>query len=329
MTILSIFGEAKPSRHVLLTGPESSLNDYIARSYCHEPQFKNDELVEIDCEQTGLTGLLTALTESSLFSPQKLILVRQPYFLTSKVPKSDQKNIKKLQRIFANLSELTDAIVLVANYDRLDQRRKLTKEIKSGCVVVSTKVKPYQLTAFFRRLSQQEGVKFSPAALKLLLQRSDQVLSTALANYQKLKEIKQGQEISEELVRQNIDLTLAQNIFAILEKCLAGNIKQGIERLDDQLQEGVNPVQILAAFASQLEFQLCVKTLAQRGRSEMEITKQLNAHPYRIKLALNSHYRLVRLRYLLSRVIDLDFAYKNGTYQDPIFLRDFVLGLHK
>ncbi|MCH3906453.1 MAG: DNA polymerase III subunit delta [Lactobacillus sp.] len=327
MTILSVFGQEKPSRAVLITGPEALLNDYIARAYCHEPQFKDDDLVQVDCEQDGLDELLAALMENSLFSPQKLILVKNPYFLTSKVPQKDQAKVKQLQQIFANLPELTDALVIVASYERIDQRRKITKLLKKYCLFVSTAVKPYQLGDFFKKLSKQEGVPFEPGALKLLLERSDQVMATALGNYAKLKAICNGQVITQAMVRQNIDRSLAQNVFAILEKALAGQVEQAVMRLDDQLREGVAPAAILAVFASQLEFQVCVKTLAQRGRSEMEITKQLNAHPYRIKLALRSRTNLTRLRRLLREVIELDFRYKNGTYQDSIFLKTWVLGI--
>ncbi|MCI1290007.1 MAG: DNA polymerase III subunit delta [Lactobacillus sp.] len=327
MTILSVFGQAKPSRAVLITGPEALLNDYVASAYCHEPQFKNDDLVQVDCEQDGLDELLAALMENSLFSPQKLILVKNPYFLTSKIPQKDQAKVKRLQQIFANLPQLTDALVMVASYDRLDQRRKITKLLKKYCLLVSTAIKPYQLGDFFKKLSQQEGVQFESGALKLLLERSDQVLATALNNYCKLKYICDGQKITQNLVRQNIDRSLAQNIFAILEKSLNGQVEQGVMRLEDQLREGVSPAAILAVFASQLEFQVCVRTLAQRGRSEMEITKQLAAHPYRVKLALRERANLTKLRHLLQGVIELDFNYKNGTYQDPIFLKSWLLGI--
>lgn len=327
MTILSVFGQDQPSRAVLITGPAALLNDYVARTYCHEPQFKDDDLVQIDCEQDGLDELLAALMENSLFSPQKLILVKNPYFLTSKISPKDQPKIKQLQQIFANLPALSDALVTVASYERLDQRRKLTKLLKKYCLLVSTNVKPYQLGGFFKKLSRQEGIQFEPGALKLLLARSDQVLATALNNYCKLKSICGGKTISQNMVRQNIDRSLAQNIFAILEKSLHGQVEQGLMRLDDQLREGVSPSAILAVFASQLEFQICVQTLAQRGRSEMEITKQLNAHPYRIKLALRGKTSLVKLRHLLQEVIELDFGYKNGTYQDPVFLKSWLLGI--
>ncbi len=323
--ILSVFNKKPLPQAVVFLGPHALLNDYLAKFYASQAQFKDCDLQTIDCQEDGLGALLAALTESSLFSAQKLLIIKNPFFLTSKVPATEKKNVKELQTIFEHLQELTDALVFVADYEKLDQRKKLTKLLKQGAEIVDLRVKPYQTGDLLGELAKLEGYSFEPGAFKLLLERSDQVLETALGNYNTLKAITAGKTISKQTVSEHIDLSLAQNVFAILEDDLHHNYQAALHRLDDQLRQGQSPVGLLAVFASQLELLVTVKTLAQRGRSPEQITQDLGIHPYRVKLALRNRSALSQLKHMLLEAIELDYGYKTGRYTSALFLQNFLL----
>ena len=161
--------------------------------------------------------------------------------------------------------------------------------------------------------------------MQLLIERSDQVIDTILSNYSKLKVIAEDKKITEKAVDQNIDLSLAQNVFSILDSALTGDYKIAIQRLDDQLKEGSNPIQLLAVFENQIELLLVVKILAKRGRTETQIVKELGVHPYRVKLALQNKISVNKLKQMLEQTIELDYKYKNGTYREDNFLKMFIL----
>ena len=134
-----------------------------------------------------------------------------------------------------------------------------------------------------------------------------------------------GVEITEKSVIQNVDLSLAQNIFAILDAALNKNYQEATDRLNNQLREGATPIQLLAVFENQLELILVVKILAQRQRSESQIVKELGVHPYRVKLAMKNKLAINKLEKLLDDAIKLEFNYKNGNYHEDNFLKLFVL----
>ena len=73
--------------------------------------------------------------------------------------------------------------------------------------------------------------------MQLLVERSDQVMDTILSNYSKLKIVAQNQKITEKMVAENIELSLAQNVFEILEAAFNGNYQQALTRLENQLRE--------------------------------------------------------------------------------------------
>lgn len=326
MTLLSLFKNTNNNNpHTLIWGADDFLNDYLVRSYAKEDRFKDLEHVTVDCESDGLDELIASLTESSLFSEQKFIVVKNPFFLTAKVSKKLQKQIDDLQKIFENLADLEDVVVIVASYEKIDRRKKMTKTVLKQFNVVEPQIRPYEVASTTKALIKDEGYIITQSALQLLIERSDQVIDTILSNYQKLKMVATDNKITEKSVMQNVDLSLAQNIFAILESALDKNYREAVERLDNQLREGTNPIQLLAVFENQLELILVVKILAQRGRSEPQIVKELGVHPYRVKLALRNRLKIDKLENLLRDAIDLEFKYKNGTYREDNFLKLFIL----
>lgn len=328
MTLLSLFKNTNNNNpHTLIWGADDFLNDYLVRSYAKEDRFKDLEHVTVDCESDGLDELIASLTESSLFSEQKFIVVKNPFFLTAKVSKKLQKQIDDLQKIFENLADLEDVVVIVASYEKIDRRKKLTKTVLKQFNVVEPQIRPYKVASTTKALIKDEGYIITQSALQLLIERSDQVIDTILSNYQKLKMVATDNKITEKSVMQNVDLSLAQNIFAILESALDKNYREAVERLDNQLREGTNPIQLLAVFENQLELILVVKILAQRGRSEPQIVKELGVHPYRVKLALRNRLKIDKLENLLRDAIDLEFKYKNGTYREDNFLKLFILNV--
>lgn len=328
MTLLSLFKNTNNNNpHTLIWGADDFLNDYFVRSYAKEDRFKDLEHVTVDCESDGLDELIASLTESSLFSEQKFIVVKNPFFLTAKVSKKLQKQIDDLQKIFENLADLEDVVVIVASYEKIDRRKKLTKTVLKQFNVVEPQIRPYEVASTTKALIKDEGYIITQSALQLLIERSDQVIDTILSNYQKLKMVATDNKITEKSVMQNVDLSLAQNIFAILESALDKNYREAVERLDNQLREGTNPIQLLAVFENQLELILVVKILAQRGRSEPQIVKELGVHPYRVKLALRNRLKIDKLENLLRDAIDLEFKYKNGTYREDNFLKLFILNV--
>ncbi len=85
MTLLSLFKNTNrnDNLHALVWGEDDFLNDYLVNSYAKEEQFKDYEHIVVDCESDGLDELIADLTESSLFSEQKLIVIKNPFFFDS------------------------------------------------------------------------------------------------------------------------------------------------------------------------------------------------------------------------------------------------------
>jgi DNA polymerase-3 subunit delta len=327
MTLISLFKQTNPKNaNLLIQGPDSFFNDYLVRNYLNQKKFSGLDQVIVDCLEDGLDELMATLTESSLFSSQKMVVVKNPFFLMAKVPQKYKKKIEKLTKIIEHLDDLEDIVIFVANYEKIDRRKKVSKFLLEHVNVVETSLKPYEVSGVIKAISKEEGYQITNMALQILMQRSDQVLDAALSNYLKLKNIVgEDKKITETLINENIDRSLSENIFEILTAAFNKNYQEATQRLDDHLRDGASAIQLLTIFESQIEFLTCVKVLQNRRWSKDQITKELKVNPYRVKLAMENKVSLNKLASLLKQAIELDFRYKNGTYHGDEFLKLFLL----
>lgn len=324
--LIQIFKNTNPQNlNTLIQGADAQLNDILAADLLKKDGFAEFEKVVVDCENDGLDNLIATLTESSLFSMQKIVLIKNPFFLTSKSPAKFKKLVDKLQIIFENLSSLTDIIIIEANYEKLDKRKKISKLVKSHFNVIDTSFKSYEIERIVNSILKQQGYEITTNALHLLIDRSDHVMDTILSNIDKLKIIAVDNKITEKFVLENIDISLAQNVFEILTQAMNQNYQESIQRLNDCLNAGDSGIQLLGVFESQLEVLLSIKILQKRKRSDIEIAKALNIHPYRVKLGIQTRIEPRHLEQILKKAILLEFGYKNGTYHSDDFLKMFLL----
>ncbi|EFO66227.1 putative DNA polymerase III, delta subunit [Lactobacillus iners LactinV 11V1-d] len=258
---------------------------------------------------------------------QRLIIVKNPIFLSTKFVVKDSKQLEKLKQLIDNLSILDDLIVFVANYEKIDKRKAIVKLLIKNVNVVETNFKAQEVAKILKSIAAAEKIKFIGDAFTELIKRSDNVFSLALNNYLKLKNIVEGKEILPEVVKSNIDQSLSENVFEIMTAIFNKNYVEANRRLDDQINNGLTPIALLAIFESQLEFLLCVKILQKRGWVKDQIVDELDANPYRIYYALNNRLDITRLKQSIKYAIKLDYGYKNGTYTGESFLKVYLLNI--
>ena len=84
---------------------------------------------------------------------------------------------------------------------------------------------------------------------------------------------------------------------------------------------------MIGLISSQFRFLLQVKTLYNKNKSNDEIAKLLEVHPYRVKLAINNcyYYSKETLENYLLKLFELDKKIKLGLIDKNIFFQLFIL----
>ena len=131
--------------------------------------------------------------------------------------------------------------------------------------------------------------------------------------------------------RKDIDEIVIVNedndFFAISDAVIKGNKKLSLDLYHEFMHKNYEVLQIIGLVANQIRFLYQVKVLYNRSYNQDEISKYLEVHPYRVKLAINNiyNYNESDLIHYLDRLAILDKKIKKGEIDKNIGFELFLL----
>ncbi|PTE55374.1 DNA polymerase III subunit delta, partial [Staphylococcus epidermidis] len=104
---------------------------------------------------------------------------------------------------------------------------------------------------------------------------------------------------------------------------------KAIQLVNDLIIMKEEPIKLLALITSNYRLYYQCKILSQKGYSGQQIAKTVNAHPYRVKLALNQsrHYKLESLFNIINACAETDYKLKSSYMDKQLILELFILSL--
>jgi DNA polymerase III delta subunit len=181
---------------------------------------------------------------------------------------------------------------------------------------------------FVRRLARQRGVVLAPAALELLARAthpSGHQLEQALA----VLRLAAGGEspIPAALVRQVVAPLEPEAAWAVTDALLSRQTLQAYQELRRQLEQGVEPVQLLAMMVRSMA-QLAAWLEAQRDGKTSEqfmVETGLKSWQWRPLQRAADHWRLAAVRAWFARAATVDQHMKSSGLDPAVWLAGLVL----
>ena len=136
---------------------------------------------------------------------------------------------------------------------------------------------------------------------------------------------------SPQITRQTIDLLTEPNpqstIFELLESAFAGNTRQAIRLYEEQRSMKVEPIQIIAMLAWQLNVLAIVKTAG--SKSSQEIAKEAKLNPYVVSKSqgIARKLSLPEIKILVSDLLEIDTSSKRTSIDTDDALKHYILKL--
>ena len=118
-------------------------------------------------------------------------------------------------------------------------------------------------------------------------------------------------------------------MFLLTEYIQKGKKEQAIKLVNDLITMKEEPIKLLALITSNYRLYYQSKILSQKGYNGQQIAKTVNAHPYRVKLALNQarHYELDSLLNIINSCAETDYKLKSSYINKQLILDLFILAL--
>ncbi|WP_125579738.1 DNA polymerase III subunit delta [Levilactobacillus cerevisiae] len=283
--------------------------DYLQRRL--KTGFKNSVPVEeqtmnfasYDMDTVPLAVALDDAMAAPFFGERRIVCIDNPQFLTGETKKQKvDHDIDSLQTYLGAPMPST-VLVFFAPYEKLDGRKKVSKQLNKVATTVEIgNFAERDVRQFIAGQLKQDGYEMAPAALNELIQRTDADLTLMMSELPKLELFSlPSKTIEMAAVTGLVTQTLTQNVFDLVNRVLAKDTAGAVTLYRELLQAKEEPLRINAILQGQFRLLIQTKVLAKQGYSQGKLASILKIHPYRIKLALQSHRRF--------KLTDLNRAY--------------------
>ncbi|WP_300562451.1 DNA polymerase III subunit delta [Companilactobacillus sp.] len=314
----------------LVNGQETAFINDIQTSFKKllTPEEIDMNFSSFDLEDVSLEDMIGEAISAPFFGERRLVFAENPYFLTGeKIKHSVEQNPDLLIDYIQNPAPTT-VLVIFATYEKLDSRKKITKQLKKLATPVDAgKLDSHLLAKTINQELRQSDFSIEPQALDLLVNKTKGSYSQALNQLDKLKLYAlKTKKIDVQAVNELVPQSLDDNVFELMNQILNKNIFEAEELYHQFLLQKIDPILLTAILTSQLRSLIQTKILSQKGLSEATIAKQLKIHPYRVKMSLQQSRRLKTqtLSQMFQQIVDLDYQVKSGQGDKELLFDLFI-----
>ncbi len=304
----------------LLVGEESYFIDETIKRI-KEAMGPEDELEisTFDLDEVPVDAVMDEADTIPFFSAQKLIIAKNASFLkaTEKGKEKIDHDVKRLETWLSNPSDFS-VTVFIAPYEKLDERKKVTKMMKEHALLVEAETpKEQDLAVWIQSNVKAQGNSITQDAIELLVTMVGANMLQLQMEIDKLTlYLGEGGEITVSLVEDLVAKTLEQDAFKMLNAYLANDSVSALSIYHDLLRQKQEPIMLVGLLASNVRTMSNVFYLLKKGYHPQQIAKNLKIHPYRVKLMTEQRNRpseesLLRALYQLAEV-DLQLKSTGG-----------------
>ena len=309
----------------LLYGTENYLIKKEIDKILNANSIEKINVSEYNLEIDNFKDIIEDANTISLFADKKAIIVNNSYLFTGKSIKNEN-DPELFLNYFKNVNP-DSIIIFIVDSEKLDERKKIVKEIKKIGTVKDFN-KKNDLTDILKNMF--EGYNISIQDIRFMIDRCGNNLDILSQEVNKIKIYKdEDKNITKEdiinLTSKNIDI----DIFGFVDTIVNKNKNKALEIYKEMLINGEEPIKILVILANQFRIIYQAKELYKQGYSGNDIATMIGIHPYRIKLALEKarNYNSDTLLDYLEKLADLDYDIKIGNIESSLGLEMFILSI--
>ena len=292
----------------LMIGKMGIINDEI-KKIIKENHISSDSISQYDLEESSISLAIEDLNTYNLFEGIKLVIVNN-------INKIDNEEI-----LLKYLNNSSSNILVLTSWESLDERKKLTKEIKKTC-------KSLDFTDFdlFKMIKDRlQGYEINMKAINTLKEYCNDNYDVILNSIDKLKLYKKDTlVITEEDIKKIIKKSFDSNIFDLIN---AINKKDKMKLFNVYYElkyNNVDDLQIISVLAN--HFKLIYKIKELNGLKDQEIISNLKLHPYRFKLLKSDSYQYEKKELLkfIKNLSIVDINIKSGKLSKDMAMELFL-----
>ncbi|RDW19250.1 DNA polymerase III subunit delta [Oceanobacillus arenosus] len=337
MSFMEVMKQVKKQQFApvyFLYGSEAYFTDRL-RTQMIANILKNDRvnLFTYDLEETSIQEVVADAETYPFFGGTKLIIASNPVFLKAKPDKLPfEHDLEAFAKYIENPVDYS-ILVLIAPYEKIDERKKISKLLKKNTVVANCEpIKDKEVAKWIKMLADDLRITLENDVYDLL----ETELST---NLRLLKEelekialyVGENGIVTMEIAEKLIAPTSNSSALRLVDAVIDRNLYKAIAIFKDLEKMKEEPIALIGLLAFQFRTILRVKLLKLKGYSQFQMQKQLGLHPYVIKIALSreNKFSTEKLENIMIRLADADQTMKQGKMEKGLAFELLLFDLIK
>lgn len=283
------------------------------------------DIVKYDLSFNKIDELLDDASCISMFEDKKVLIGENALFLTS-IKENINHNFDYLTKYIKDNNN-HNIVILTVISDKIDERKKIVKDIKKYCkVIYKSLIQEKDMPNFVINEFKENNYKIDYKTAVYFVNYVGKNIDILSSEINKMIIYKDNNYvITKDDINEISSRGLKDNVFDFTNAIMNKDLNKMYECLNDLLIIGEDPIKIISLLANQFLFIYQVKLLDQNGKNQNDIKEILKVHPYRIQLAMNTNFLVYELSDILKKLHELDFKIKTGSVDKKAGLEDFLL----
>ncbi|MFD2046123.1 DNA polymerase III subunit delta [Ornithinibacillus salinisoli] len=281
-----------------------------------------DNLSTYDLSETPIQELIGDAETYPFFGDKKVIIANNPVFLKAKPDKlTFEHDLDVLQRYVESPVDYS-VILFIAPYEKLDERKKLTKTLKKNALVAECNpIKEFELSKWIKSLANQYQMTIAEDAYEIMESEISTNLNLLENELAKLAlYVGEGGVVTKDVAEDLISHTITSSSLRLVDAVIEGNLQKAISIFKDLEKMKEEPIAMIGLLAFQFRTILRVKLLKHKGYTQFQMQKQIGAHPYVIKVALSREAKFTteKLQFIIDKLATADAVMKQGRMEKEL-----------
>ena len=302
---------------VTLTGPNSLLlkQELKKMTNAFVEEHGDIALENIEGDEASVERVKEALTSVPFLASKKMVVL--------KVPSTNKQFLEASEGLIMGLPETTDLVIVEPKLDKRLQYYKLLKKVTDFKEFTDLDING--LVNWSVEEAKAKGGSLSSSNARYLVERvgqSQQLLSNEID-----KLVIYDPEVTKQTIDLLTDAAPQSTIFELIDSAFSGNTRKTMRLYEEQRSQKVEPQNIIAMLAWQLNVVAIIKAAGDRSTDEIAREAKVNPFVVRKSSSIARRLTLAELKEHISSLAELDIKSKRVSIDIDEALQHYLLKL--
>ncbi len=284
------------------------------------------EVVYLDADELGPVELMNNLEFSPLFSMQRVVVIKRPYWLGKTRQKS--KKIEEFHKVLSDyITHDNQGQTLILTAEERNSGNQIVKLLSKKAEIINCKTaSSQQLLKWIKNEFAARNCLVKPGAASLLA-KSGQDMYYLRNLIEKVCLIVENRAVNENDIEEQLNNKEEIKVFKLIDALLDRNLKASFQAYNQLLAQGEHPIFFLYMIVRQFISLGKVKYCLEKGMGKKEIADVTGLKEFTIRKMMDNsrNFSSDEIRELFKSFLQTDISFKTTGKNQKVVMETLII----